>query len=263
MLTQQHACIVLYHCDEGDGEGGGRRVHVQRGLRETVRPSFGHRCDGAPGVLGGHYPQQGPGLAMPTKHSGPKVTRPVGELLEDQSSGRDTPPQRAKEPPPKQKQLLPPSTGNKGPGPCAATDEEKDPSPEVVQGSADIAEPMQVTSTEGPEGDEEPGGGGSGSALGVDPLPDSQQGKQSGPEHATEEKTATEFVEGAQEGTIKDHLPQASLSGKDGETEPAPEACTGSADNAGPMQVDSAEGLVGGGRRAPRTRAASDFPLRW
>ncbi|MGH0139825.1 UNVERIFIED_CONTAM: hypothetical protein FKN15_009946 [Acipenser sinensis] len=147
-------------------------------------------------------------------------------------------------------------------------DGETEPAPEACTGSADNAGPMQVDSAEGlVGGEEEPpeqelpqvslsGGDGDPGTRAAEEgksesSPEADLGQQSGPEHATEEKTATEFAEGAQEGTIKDHLPQASLSGEDGETEPAPEACTGSADNAGPMQVDSAEGLVGGEEEPP------------
>ncbi|MGH0174324.1 UNVERIFIED_CONTAM: hypothetical protein FKN15_071256 [Acipenser sinensis] len=158
-------------------------------------------------------------------------------------------PQKRKRPP-----RRPPSTGDEGPGPRAATEGEKDPSPEAVLGSAESAEPMEEAPAERPKGWEEPAR--ATEALRVDPLPVTQLTSEAGPESTIEGPVAEEVAEGAQEGPPKEQLPRApSSSGSDtgpepcvaeeGAAETAPEAEVGSADKAEPMQATPAEGPEG------------------
>ncbi|MGH0145068.1 UNVERIFIED_CONTAM: hypothetical protein FKN15_004705 [Acipenser sinensis] len=162
----------------------------------------------------------------------------------------------AKEGPPKPKRppRRPPSAGNEGPGPCAAAEGGKDPSPMAVQGSAETAEPMQEAPAERPKGREEPAR--AERALRVDPLPFTKETSEAGPDSTTEGPAAADVAEGAQEGPPKDQLPRAPPSSDgdtgpetcvagEGATEPAPEAEEGSADNAEPMQATPAEGREG------------------
>ncbi|MGH0188847.1 UNVERIFIED_CONTAM: hypothetical protein FKN15_031705 [Acipenser sinensis] len=147
-------------------------------------------------------------------------------------------PQKRKRPP-----RHPPSTG-------IATEVEKAPSPEAVQGSAEEAEPMEEAPAEREKGREEPAR--AEEALRVDPLPVSKETSDAGPERTIEGPAAAEVAEGAQEGPPKEHLPRAPPS-SDGDTGPetcvaeegaaetAPEAEAGSADKAEPMQATTAE----------------------
>ncbi|MGH0135430.1 UNVERIFIED_CONTAM: hypothetical protein FKN15_008039 [Acipenser sinensis] len=162
----------------------------------------------------------------------------------------------AKEGPPKPKRppRRPPSAGNEGPGPRAATEGGKDPSPEAVQGSAEAAEPMEEAPAERPKGREEPAR--AKEALRVNPLPVAKQTSEAGPDSTIEGPTAAEVAEGAQEGPPKEQLPRAPHSSDgdtgpencvagDGAAEPAPEAEAGSVGNAEPMQATPAEGPEG------------------
>ncbi|MGH0183009.1 UNVERIFIED_CONTAM: hypothetical protein FKN15_010920 [Acipenser sinensis] len=154
-------------------------------------------------------------------------------------------PGEAKEGPQKRKRLprCPPSTGT-------ATEGEKAPSPEVVQGSAEAAEPMEEAPAERPKGREEHAR--AEEALRVDPLPVSKETSDASPERTIEGPAAAEVAEGEQEGPPKEHLPRAPPSSdgdtgpetcvaKEGAAETAPEAEAGSADKADPMQATTAE----------------------
>ncbi|MGH0119135.1 UNVERIFIED_CONTAM: hypothetical protein FKN15_052964 [Acipenser sinensis] len=146
---------------------------------------------------------------------------------------------------------------------------EKDPSPEAVQGFANIAEPTQVIPTEGPEGGEELGV--AGSALQVDPLLDTQEVPKTGPEYTREGPAAVEVTEGAQEGPPKEQLPQVPHPSigdkglelcvtKEGMEETPPGAGVGSADKVEPMQATPTEGQEGG-EEPERAREDSAFEV--
>ncbi|MGH0177547.1 UNVERIFIED_CONTAM: hypothetical protein FKN15_075288 [Acipenser sinensis] len=148
-------------------------------------------------------------------------------------------PKKQKRPP-----RCPPSTGT-------ATEGGKDPSPEVVQGSAEAAEPMEEAPVERPKGREEPAR--AEIALRVDPLPVSKETLEAGPDSTIEGPAAAGVAEGAQEGPPKKQLPRAPPSSEgdtgpdtcvaeEGAAEPAPEAEVGSTE---PMQTTPAEGPEG------------------
>ncbi|MGH0152110.1 UNVERIFIED_CONTAM: hypothetical protein FKN15_030705 [Acipenser sinensis] len=162
-------------------------------------------------------------------------------------------PGEVKEGPPKPKRppRRLPSAGNEGPGPRAATEGGKDPSPEAVRGSAETAEPMEEAPVERPKGREEPAR--AERALRVDPLPVTQQTLEAGPDSTIKRPATAEVAEGAQEGPPKEQLPRAPPSSdgdtglepcvaEEGAAEPEPEA---EADKAEPMQATSAEGPEG------------------
>ncbi|MGH0137665.1 UNVERIFIED_CONTAM: hypothetical protein FKN15_071621 [Acipenser sinensis] len=169
----------------------------------------------------------------------------------------------AKEGPPKPKRppRHPPSASNEGPGPRAAAEGGKDPSPEAVQGSSETAEPMEEAPAERPKGREEPTR--ADGALRVDPLPITKETSEAGPNSTTEGLATAEVAEGAQEGPPTEQLPRVPPSSDsdtgpetcvaeaetcvagEGAVEPAPEAKEGSADKAEPMQATSAEGPEG------------------
>ncbi|MGH0125214.1 UNVERIFIED_CONTAM: hypothetical protein FKN15_048899 [Acipenser sinensis] len=158
-------------------------------------------------------------------------------------------------PKPKRPPRRPPSAGNEGHGPRAAAEGGKDPSPEVVQGSAEEAEPMEEAPVDRPRGREEPAR--AEIALQVDPLPVSKETSEAGPDSTIKGPAAAEVAEGAQEGPPTEQLPRAPSSSdgdtgpetcvaEEGAAEPAPEAEAGSEDNAEPMQATPAEGPEGG-----------------
>ncbi|MGH0119819.1 UNVERIFIED_CONTAM: hypothetical protein FKN15_000903 [Acipenser sinensis] len=124
----------------------------------------------------------------------------------------------AKEGPPKPKRppRRPHSAGNEGPGPRAAAEGGKDPSPEAVQGSAEEAEPMEEAPAERPKGREEPAR--AEIALRADPLPVSKETPEAGPDSTTEGPATAGVAEGAQEGPPKEQLPRAPPS-SDGDAE--------------------------------------------
>ncbi|MGH0149151.1 UNVERIFIED_CONTAM: hypothetical protein FKN15_014476 [Acipenser sinensis] len=121
----------------------------------------------------------------------------------------------AQEGPPKEHlpRAPPSSDGDTGPETCVAEEGAAETAPEAGVGSADNAEPMQATSAEGPEGEEEP--------------PQEQE-----PPRAPEASMAC--------------LPE------EGAAETAPEAEAGSAGNAEPMQATPAEGPEGEEEQPPQ-----------
>ncbi|MGH0148038.1 UNVERIFIED_CONTAM: hypothetical protein FKN15_011893 [Acipenser sinensis] len=133
-------------------------------------------------------------------------------------------------PPKEQLPRAPPSSdGDTGPEPCVAEEGvTAEPAPEAEASSVDNVEPMQATSAEGPEGEEEL------------PLPEHEPPRA--PEASVGsadnvepmQATCAEGPEGEEELPLPEHeLPRA------------PEASVGSADKRAP----------------PRTRSASGFPL--
>ncbi|MGH0133449.1 UNVERIFIED_CONTAM: hypothetical protein FKN15_008461 [Acipenser sinensis] len=156
----------------------------------------------------------------------------------------------AKEGPPKPKRppRRPPSAGNEGPGPRAATEGEKAPSPEAVQGSAEAAEPMEEAPAERPKGREEPAR--AKEALRVNPLPVAKQTSEAGPDSTIEGPAAAEVAEGAQEGPPKEQLPRAPHS-SDGDT--GPENCV-AGDGAAEPAPEAEAGSVGTPSTAPPAR---------
>ncbi|MGH0118495.1 UNVERIFIED_CONTAM: hypothetical protein FKN15_016830 [Acipenser sinensis] len=125
---------------------------------------------------------------------------------------------------------VPPSAGNEGPGPRAAAEGGKDPSPEAVQGSSETAEPREEAPAERPKGREEPAR--AEIALRADPLPVSKET----PDNA---EPMQETPDEGREGEKEPPLPEQELPR-------APEAGVGSADNAEPMQAAPAERPEGG-----------------
>ncbi|XP_033889837.2 dynein axonemal assembly factor 1-like [Acipenser ruthenus] len=145
------------------------------------------------------------------------------------------------ESPPKPKQLprLPPSAEGR-----------KNPSPEVAQGSAEEAEPMEEAPCERPEGGAEPRG--SDGTLGAKALLDAREILRAGPKPTTGEPAA--------EGTPAekqpprpplpsdgdDAGPKPGVSAEEGVEETSPVGSTGSANNLEPAQLTPAEGPEGG-----------------
>ncbi|MGH0179956.1 UNVERIFIED_CONTAM: hypothetical protein FKN15_002884 [Acipenser sinensis] len=176
-----------------------------------------------------------------------KCTR-LGLLVRVPGGAIEGPPKRKRPP------RHPPSTGT-------ATEGEKDPSPEAVQGSAEAAEPMEEAPTERPKGREEPVR--AEIALRVDPLPVIQETSEAGPDSTIEGPAAAEVAEAAQEGprkssclghrlpptatrVLKPMLPRRGRRNQLPRQRRAPQASVDSADNAEPMQATPAEGPEGG-----------------
>ncbi|MGH0118463.1 UNVERIFIED_CONTAM: hypothetical protein FKN15_054315 [Acipenser sinensis] len=115
-----------------------------------------------------------------------------------------------------------------GPETCVAEEGVMaEPAPEAGVGSADNAEPMQATSAEGPEGEEEPP-----QEQELPRAPEASVGSADNAEPM--QATPAEGPEGGKEPPQEQEPPRA------------PEASVGSADNAEPMQSASAEGSEGG-----------------
>ncbi|MGH0139381.1 UNVERIFIED_CONTAM: hypothetical protein FKN15_069398 [Acipenser sinensis] len=118
------------------------------------------------------------------------------------------------EEPPQPKQELPQASlfcGDGGSGPRAAAEGDEITPPEADAGSAEPA----VTLVSGAQkGGEEPARA-EGGALEVDPLPEVQQGQETGPRPSIEGPVPV--TEGAQEERLKQPPPRASLSGSGGE----------------------------------------------
>ncbi|MGH0160611.1 UNVERIFIED_CONTAM: hypothetical protein FKN15_039493 [Acipenser sinensis] len=131
-------------------------------------------------------------------------------------------------PPTEQLPRAPPSSGSDtGPETCVAEEGAAEPAPEAGVGSADNAEPIQATSAEGPEGEEEP--------------PQEQE-----PPRAPEASVVSADIAEPMQATPAEGPEGGKEPPQEQEPPRAPEASMGSADNAEPMQAAPVEGSEGG-----------------
>ncbi|MGH0116624.1 UNVERIFIED_CONTAM: hypothetical protein FKN15_012219 [Acipenser sinensis] len=181
-----------------------------KGRKEPVRAERVLRVDSLP-------------VTKETSEAGPDSTTEEPAAAEVAEGAQEGPPKE-------QLPRAPPSSdGDTGPEPCVAEEGvTAEPAPEAEAGSVDNVEPMQATSAEGPEGEEEL------------PLPEHEpprtpEASVGSADNAEPMQAApAERPEGGKEPPQEQEPPRA------------PEASVGSADNAEPMQVAPAGGSEGG-----------------
>ncbi|MGH0121028.1 UNVERIFIED_CONTAM: hypothetical protein FKN15_068724 [Acipenser sinensis] len=194
----------------------------QNGREEPARAEIALRAD--------HLP-----VSKETTEAGPDSTTEGPAAAGVTEGAQDGPPKE-------QLPRAPPSSdGDTGPEPCVAEEGAAEPAPEAGVGSADKAEPMQATSAEGLEGEEEPP-----QEQQQPRAPEASVGSADDAEPM--QATPAEGPEGGKEPPQEQEPPRA------------PEASVGSADDAEPMQAAPAEGSEGEMRPPTQNKSCLRLP---